>query len=285
MEYARTAFPIYAIFLLIDRMYQFYRFGSFFNTYLTVFGIQQRQLDPSLPPTYPFEGKFLSGFLGPLFAPEKSIFLFDPLLILALLATTFLWRRLTPAIRAFSISAWLLLFAYIFFYARYTVWSGDFRLGRPLCLDRRADRHAPRPAGRPPLRPAKGAMAAPCSLRTLISQHRDTTRLPGLLASARDLPDAGMGQTDHCHRSAFQEHRSLCTRQDGRLGSKHHRDDPGPLGLRPHHHLEFPALPSASCWRRAVLGGRFAHGSVWLRGLAALAWLFWELRKTLRQTA
>jgi len=129
IEYARTAFPIYAIFVLIDRIYQFYRFGSFFNTYLTVFGIQQRQLDPSLPPTYPFEGKFLNGFLGPLFAPEKSIFLFDPLLILALIATALLWKRLSPAIRAFSISAWLLLFAYISFYARYTVWSGDFAWG------------------------------------------------------------------------------------------------------------------------------------------------------------
>jgi hypothetical protein len=129
IQYARTAFPIYVVFLLIDRLYQYHRFGSFFNTYMTVFGIQQRQLDPSLPAAYPFEGKFLSGFLGPLFAPEKSIFLFDPLLILSVVATIFLWKRLSPPLKAFSITVWLLLFAYICFYAKYTVWSGDFAWG------------------------------------------------------------------------------------------------------------------------------------------------------------
>jgi len=128
-QYARTAIPIYAAFLLIDRIYQFYRFGSFFNTYLTVFGIQQRQLNPSLPAAYPFEGHFLSGFLGPLFAPEKSVFLFDPLLILAVLATACLWKKMSPAVKAFSITAWMLLFGYICFYAKYTVWSGDFAWG------------------------------------------------------------------------------------------------------------------------------------------------------------
>jgi hypothetical protein len=128
-EFARTAFPIYAIFLLIDRGYQFYRFGSLFNTYLTVFAIQQRQLDPSLPAAYPFEGRFRDGFLGPFLAPEKSVLLFDPLLVLSALAIPLLWKHLTPAIRGFSIGAWLLLFAYVSFYAKYTVWSGDFAWG------------------------------------------------------------------------------------------------------------------------------------------------------------
>ena len=37
---------------------------------------------PDLPANYPFETPFHVGFFGALFAPEKSIFLFDPLLIL-----------------------------------------------------------------------------------------------------------------------------------------------------------------------------------------------------------
>ncbi|AXC14695.1 hypothetical protein ACPOL_5447 [Acidisarcina polymorpha] len=127
--YARTTIPVYAAFLLIDRIYQFYRFGSFFNTYLSVFAIQQKKLDPSLPAAYPFEGRFLDGLLGPLFSPEKSIFLFDPLLILSLVATIFLWKRLSSPVKAFSIAAWSLLFGYICFYAKYTVWSGDFAWG------------------------------------------------------------------------------------------------------------------------------------------------------------
>jgi hypothetical protein len=129
MEYLRTALPIYAVFGLIDRIYQYRRFGSFLNTYISIFGAQQRALDPSLPAAYPFEGRFLDGFLGPLFAPEKSIFLFDPLLLLALVVTALYWKRLAPVLRAYTVAAWLLLFAYICFYAKYTVWTGDFAWG------------------------------------------------------------------------------------------------------------------------------------------------------------
>jgi hypothetical protein len=129
VEYLRMALPVYAIFGSLDRVYQYHRFGSFLNTYISIFGAQQRALDPSLPAAYPFEGRFLSGFLGPLFAPEKSIFLFDPLLILALLVTIVYWKRLAGIVRAYTIAAWLLLFAYICFYAKYTVWSGDFAWG------------------------------------------------------------------------------------------------------------------------------------------------------------
>src|SRR5580704_1866070 len=78
--FVKIALPVYAIFLLVDRMYQYYRFGSFFNTYVHYFTVERRLLDPSLPASYPFENPFQVGFLGALFAPEKSIFLFDPLL-------------------------------------------------------------------------------------------------------------------------------------------------------------------------------------------------------------
>jgi hypothetical protein len=127
--YASTAFPIYAAFLLIDRLYQYYRFGSFFNTYVTVFAQQARELNPSLPVKYPFEGPFHVGFMGALFAPEKSIFLFDPLLILTAVVVATGWRKFSPAIKAYLISSALLLFIYICFYARYTVWSGDSAWG------------------------------------------------------------------------------------------------------------------------------------------------------------
>ena len=72
-------------FALIDRWYQYYRFGSFFDTYVSVFAQQSREMNPSLPANYPFEIPFHVGFFGALFAPEKSIFLFDPLLILIVL--------------------------------------------------------------------------------------------------------------------------------------------------------------------------------------------------------
>jgi len=127
--YATTALPIFAVFVLIDRWYQYYRFGSFFNTYVSVFAQQAHEMNPSLPANYPFEVPFHVGFLGALFAPEKSIFLFDPLLILMLLLVIIGWKRFGPAIRAYLISSTLLLFIYIGFYARYTVWSGDSAWG------------------------------------------------------------------------------------------------------------------------------------------------------------
>ena len=44
---------IYAVFGLIDRAYQYARFGSFFNTYVQVFGQEWKRLDPSLPAAFP----------------------------------------------------------------------------------------------------------------------------------------------------------------------------------------------------------------------------------------
>jgi hypothetical protein len=127
--YLKIAFPIYGAFLLIDRAYQYVRFGSFFNTYLQLFGQEWKHLNPSLPAEFPFETPFRAGFFGALFAPEKSIFLFDPLLALAIIVAAFAWKRFGPEIKAYFMSFGLLLFAYASFYAKFTDWSGDTAWG------------------------------------------------------------------------------------------------------------------------------------------------------------
>jgi hypothetical protein len=127
--YVKTALPVYAVFVLIDRLYQYYRFGSFFNTYVHYFTVEHRLLDPSLPANYPFENPFRAGFLGALFAPEKSIFLFDPLLVLTIVIAMLGWKRFRPEVKSYLIAGFLLLLAYTCFYAKYTVWSGDFAWG------------------------------------------------------------------------------------------------------------------------------------------------------------
>jgi hypothetical protein len=127
--YLKTAVPVYVFFGLIDRAYQYYRFGSVFNTYLSVAARETKRLNPELPAKYPFETPFHVGFFGPLFTPEKSIFLFDPLLILMILLAVVVWKRFRPHIKAYVIASGLLLLGYICFYARYTVWSGDFAWG------------------------------------------------------------------------------------------------------------------------------------------------------------
>src|SRR6201986_1772357 len=133
-EYLRGSLPIYAVFLVIDRIYQYVRFGSWTNTYVAIFAREQRQMDPTLPASFPFnrgwfEGGFHSGVLGPFFMPEKSIFLFDPMFLLALLLRALLWKRLSPAMRAFAMATWVMLAVYVLFYARYNWWAGDFAWG------------------------------------------------------------------------------------------------------------------------------------------------------------
>jgi hypothetical protein len=132
--YLRTAAPVYAVFLLIDRIYQYIRFGSWTNTYVHYFAREYRLQDPTLPANFPFnrgwfEGGVHSGILGPFFMPEKTILVFDSMFPLALLLTVLLWKRLTPALRAFAVATLAMLAAYIVFYARYNWWAGDFAWG------------------------------------------------------------------------------------------------------------------------------------------------------------
>jgi hypothetical protein len=129
ISYVKVAAPVYGVFFLLDRSYQFHRFGSFFNTYLSVFARERRMLDPNLSANYPFETPFHVGFLGALFQPEKSIFLFDPLVVLTVILAILFWKRFQPQMKAYLAAVVLLLLAYISFYARYTVWSGDFAWG------------------------------------------------------------------------------------------------------------------------------------------------------------
>lgn len=129
LAYCKVAVPVYAIFTLIERAYNFYRFGSWTQTYLPIFARESRAHDPSLPANFPWSTPFHEGFLGALFKPEKSIFLFDPLLVLALVLIVWLWKRLAAEVRAYAATSLLLLLGYISFYARYTYWAGDFSWG------------------------------------------------------------------------------------------------------------------------------------------------------------
>jgi hypothetical protein len=129
VAYCKIAIPVYASFALIERLYSFYRFGSFTQTYLPIFARESRLQDPTLPPNFPWSTPFHEGVLGALFKPEKSVFLFDPLLVLTLVLLALLWKRLSPEVRAYAVASLVLLIGYIGFYARYTYWAGDFAWG------------------------------------------------------------------------------------------------------------------------------------------------------------
>jgi hypothetical protein len=129
LAYCKIAVPVYSFFAIIERLYSFYRFGSLTQTYIPIFAREQRLQDPSLPADFPWSTPFHEGFLGALFKPEKSIFLFDPLLVLALVLLALLWKRLGPEVHAYAVTSLLLLLGYISFYARYTYWAGDHAWG------------------------------------------------------------------------------------------------------------------------------------------------------------
>jgi hypothetical protein len=119
-----TAVPVFAVFGLLDRLYQYHRFGSFFNTYMSIVAREARAYDPHLPANYPWTTPFHLGFLYALFTPQKSIFLFDPLLILAIVVVIAGWRHFPAAIKAYTLASGLLLLATLSFYARYFAWAG-----------------------------------------------------------------------------------------------------------------------------------------------------------------
>ena len=129
VEYCKVSLPIYVFFAVAERWYSYYRFGSFLHSYIPIFARESRLQDPSLPANFPWSTPFHEGFLGGLFKPEKSIFLFDPLLIFTLLLFVLVWKRMEADVRAYAVTSLLLVVGYIAFYARYTYWTGDFAWG------------------------------------------------------------------------------------------------------------------------------------------------------------
>jgi hypothetical protein len=130
IEYGRISIPCYLASIIIDRLYQNYRFGSPFGTYFGIFGVQFAGKFPvTSTPEWPWSTPFWVGFLGPLITPEKSIFLFDPLIVLTLVLTFCLWKHFDSEMKAYVIVLIWLLLSYIVFYARYYDWNGDSAWG------------------------------------------------------------------------------------------------------------------------------------------------------------
>lgn len=109
-DLARFVGPI-AIALLTDRAYQFYRFREVFSTYMKQCA-EAFAATGAYPPGYPFGYPLLEGALGPILDPTRSIFLFDPLLVVALVVIAARWRGLCAsrkAVLASTLASFVLL--------------------------------------------------------------------------------------------------------------------------------------------------------------------------------
>ena len=95
-----------------------YLFGSFFNFGYPPVAEGGKALNS-------FNTPFFTGLFGYLFSPGKSIFIFAPVVLLAI----FGWRRLWLKNRGLATLAWLTPVIYILFFATYTQWEGGYCYG------------------------------------------------------------------------------------------------------------------------------------------------------------
>jgi hypothetical protein len=126
---ALYAAPALALFLALDRLYHWHRFGTFSGTYMGLYGALRRAASPHFPADFPFNNDFLDGFTGPLVTSGKSVFIYDPLLVVALAAAALCWPRLSPRVKAVVACGCVMLLTTVGVYAKLFCWSGEAAWG------------------------------------------------------------------------------------------------------------------------------------------------------------
>ena len=85
-EWLRCVLPFIAAGVAGDRLYHFARFGDWTSNYMQMYGDLGRRLGMPVPPDWPFSNPFWVGMTGPFVSLQKSVFLFDPMLVVAICA-------------------------------------------------------------------------------------------------------------------------------------------------------------------------------------------------------
>ncbi len=119
--------PSYFVFVVVDRWYQWERFGSAWTTYMGLLSLQGRA--HGTPAAYPFGYPFWHGFWGALVSPQKSIFLYDPLLVASLALLLWRCRDISVVLKYYAISLVCAVLVYASFYATFVTYAGDVAWG------------------------------------------------------------------------------------------------------------------------------------------------------------
>ena len=124
LEYLSICGPVYLFYLGLDRLYHWIRFGTLLGTYSSIWAEQYKVFHPYLDRSFPFSTPFEVGFFGALFSPERSIFLFNPLLIITLILSIKYWQQINQAVKALILANTFLLLANISAHAKWFLWGG-----------------------------------------------------------------------------------------------------------------------------------------------------------------
>jgi hypothetical protein len=109
--------PFLVISLAIDRLYQFERFGTWADTYVERYAQQISAVQHGLPHNWPWSYPIWDGVYLILFSQERSIFLFDPLLLVTFWIAFRYWKNFSGPVQQFVIVTVLLLGVEVGFYA------------------------------------------------------------------------------------------------------------------------------------------------------------------------
>ncbi len=157
---------------------------------------------------------------------QKSIFLFDPLIILAIVLSIWLWKRLRPKLKAYIAAS---CYSYLSLRPLHPCGAATSR-GRPIRLHRRRN-------GRLHFRPAATSLPQRTRQSCLDGrprahrhQRRHSSRVAGVLALARNLSTRNARPSNVRHLPALQKHHRLRTGKNERLGIERRGHDPGPHG-------------------------------------------------------
>lgn len=112
--------------LAIDRLYEFYRFGDWLQTYVAH---EHERAAANFPPGYPFGYPIIKGFLGPFITPEKSIFIIDPILVFLVAGLVFLHRQLSLRAKLVLGASAITLVTLAFGFGTTYKWGGDAAWG------------------------------------------------------------------------------------------------------------------------------------------------------------
>ena len=255
LAYCKIAVPIYICFAIAERLYSYYRFGSFLHSYIPIFARESRMQDPSLPANFPWSTPFHEGVLGALFKPEKSIFLFDPLLVFTLLLFVLLWRRLDPEVRAYAVTSLAASCRLHRLLCALYVLGRRFCVGRPVRLFSGRNGGTSRDATAASLPRAPGTLGVATGHGIRCGEPGDSSGFACVLAAARDLPDGNVRASHVCDCAAFQKYRGICPGKNGRMGTEHGRYGIRPVGLRAYHDVELPSIRAAACRSGTAVGG------------------------------